>query len=488
MDELPIRKRAYVLLVLTLIGLGVYWVGLRGAYYADDFKLVFSDPSSKIFYFFSHANPNSSFYRPIEWMIVASIQSFAGMNTLPIHLLILLCHVVLSLLVYVAAFKLTKSQTAASLSSGYMLLSQANAMAVLGNDMLSQVAGTLFGFISLWYFYRFYSTARNEYRPTRSYFISLLLFAVSLWFKETSVSFALALTFLALIADDQEWSRRVRKATYYLSPFYAVTIIYVLVHYLVVTRQAADRYQFVFGTNMITNLTMSVLSAFTPVSSVTTYVAYSQHHFISLLVIIMVTFAVVAVVFFGLFKNGLTQPGKMLAAIAIANLFPMVLFKHMGELYIYNSMPAVAILFAEGAKNFFESFLKNRGSKFIGILLVGLLFLSHSYADYSKSKLSIADGNRASELIKEIEPFVDQVPNNGTLILLNPETQNTQYSIFLMNGFNVLIYGTNIINQLSGRYDMHVWIVDEESRGSELIPPNALVLTLRAGRVQRVNP
>ncbi|HUI29183.1 MAG TPA: hypothetical protein VLX91_03120 [Candidatus Acidoferrales bacterium] len=474
-------------MALSAVGFASYWVGLHGAYYADDFKLVFPNPSSKIFYFFSHPNPNSSFYRPLEWMVVSIVQWLAGMNTFPIHLIILICHIALSYLVFIAAFRLTESQPVAWLSSGYMLLSQANAMAVLGNDMLSQVCGTLFGFISIWYFYRVCIFIDEPHRQGRLYLFSLFCFTISLWFKETSVGFALALTLMPFMANAKRWSRNFLRSVYHLSPFYIVTAAYVMVHFSVVTRQAADRYEFHFGLNVLKNLCLSILSAFLPTSSVATFVAYSQHHFFSLSLIVIAALVVFSLFLVGLIRAGLTTPVKILIAVSLASLFPMLLFKHMGELYVYNSMPALAILFGLGIENFYQRYLKRRSAKIGGALLVGLLFLSHGDADFEKGRMGVIDGQRAAELINEIQPFIDKVSYDGTLVLLNPTAHGPRYSIFLMDGFNVLIYGTNILNQVSNRYDMHVWIMDEGSRESQSLPSDALVLTLTKNHVQMLN-
>ena len=111
------RRYSFVFLVLSLVRLAVHNLGLHGAYYADDFKLVFPDPSDKIYYFFSHANPSSSFYRPVEWMFVAD-------------------------------FKLTRSHAVSWLSSGYMLISHSNAMAIVGNDIATSGRGH-----SLWVYF-----------------------------------------------------------------------------------------------------------------------------------------------------------------------------------------------------------------------------------------------------------------------------------------------------------------------------------------------
>ena len=145
--------------------------------------------------------------------------------------------------------------------------------------MLLQVAGTLFGFISLWLFYRVFSHEEKVARSARMYFISLIFFTVSLLFKETSISFVVALTLVAVIAWKDYWRGKLLNALRYIYPFYGFAIIYMVIHFTIVPRQVAYRYQLVLSPNMLTNLMLSIFSALFPVLPVTTFVAYVQHHY-----------------------------------------------------------------------------------------------------------------------------------------------------------------------------------------------------------------
>lgn len=276
------RKNILIVLGLCLaIGCAIYGSGLNGAYYADDFKYVFDQPSTKTFHFFLHSNPNAAFYRPIESMLLAVVQTCFGTDTLPIHLLVLLCHILLTCFVYYASIELGFSKLQGSLAGAFMLVSQANAMAVLSNDALSQVAGTLFGFYSLWSFYRF--RVANKLNsdaattvPLNIYIASLLFFSVSLWLKETSLSFLLAVIILAFISAPRDKQFILRKNVLVVLPYVLISVIYILIRSLVVSGQADDRYTLSVGFNVIINIALTLYSAFLPISTVSLFSAFAE--------------------------------------------------------------------------------------------------------------------------------------------------------------------------------------------------------------------
>ena len=115
-----------------------------------------------------------------------------------------------------------------------------------------------------------------------------------------------------------------------------------------------------------------------------------------------------------------------------------------------------------------------------------MLFISHILAIRQKAELLTSNGERASFLLEKIMPYLSKVPERGTLVLLNPADSRVEYSIFLMNGFNVLRYGTNILCQISGRDDIQIWILDDKERGKINIPQDALILSFVNNNVQTI--
>ena len=71
------------------------------------------------------------------------------------------------------------------------------------------------------------------------------------------------------------------------------------------------------------------------------------------------------------------------------------------------------------------------------------------------------NGEYAYKLSCKILPFVKELPFNGKLILLNPVNDNLEYSIYLINDFNLFKYGIYYLNEISGRDDFETVIVEQ---------------------------
>jgi len=136
------------------------------------------------------------------------------------------------------------------------------------------------------------------------------------------------------------------------------------------------------------------------------------------------------------------------------------------------------MLFGIGLMTCAKQFSQRKLSKVAFVSLLVLLFASQVVSIQQKANLMKENGQKASSLVRQIIPFVHSVPVNGTLVLLNPVNTRPEYSVFLMNDFNVLKYGTNIISNLSGRKDIHIWIVSEQERTRLPIPSASLILYL----------
>ena len=131
-----------------------------------------------------------------------------------------------------------------------------------------------------------------------------------------------------------------------------------------------------------------------------------------------------------------------------------------------------------------KGFIQTKFWKVVAITFIVLLCTSQVISIQQKAFLMKENGRRACSLLVQIIPYVHKVPANGILVLLNPENTNPEYSVLLMNDFDVLKYGTNIINSLSGRKDIHIWIVNEHEREKLPIPSGSLFLTLVGNDVQ----
>jgi len=483
------------LLILSAIGFAIYFSGLTISYYGDDFGYVFAAPSTKILYYFSHRNPNHQFYRPINSSILAIIQHFCGLKTWPMHLINILFHVLLSWLVYLFMIKQRFSKSSTVAGSVFMVVSQANAMAVLSNDTFSQICGTFFGCATLWLLDRSLATSeghRDGPSPGVSYsfyLLSLCAFSISLLSKETSVSF-LPLSFGVLLI--RNWDRKnrrfiLRRSTIEMVPFIALTILYALVRWPLGLGQPAagqEGYNFHVGFNVVRNFTLFLMSAAVPISSARAFSLVYNRHFTAALSVAILSFAVILVVLYGVWRSGRHRFFLLVGGFALVALFPAILLGHISELYLYNAMPFLAVLVGAGLGRLLD-LNRARSLRFAASTAIfTLLFASHVIAIQSKASLMEENGERATELLQQIQPYLARVPKNGKLFLVNPASSQVEYSVFLLNGFNVLRYGENIINQIANRHDFRVEVVEHSELDRVGSEKDGVVLTLRDGIVR----
>jgi len=130
-----VKKYVLWLAALGLIGFLVYFAGIDIQYYGDDFLFLSDSSCSNFFHHFLRKNPNVGWYRPIETAFLACVQDHFYLNTIPIHIATISLHTLLSYLIFIVLLKLGYSHIQAILGSLFMLFSQANASAVLGNTL-----------------------------------------------------------------------------------------------------------------------------------------------------------------------------------------------------------------------------------------------------------------------------------------------------------------------------------------------------------------
>ncbi|HEX2613691.1 MAG TPA: hypothetical protein VHO02_08865, partial [Fibrobacteria bacterium] len=122
--------------VLAATGLVVYAAGLHGFYFMDDYQVVFDltpHVSAGSFLFGNPPENHFAFYRPLESAFLLLSQRTFGLNPLPVHIVQVALHATLAWMVFVILSGLGFSSLQARLGSLVMLVSQANAHAVLSN-------------------------------------------------------------------------------------------------------------------------------------------------------------------------------------------------------------------------------------------------------------------------------------------------------------------------------------------------------------------
>ena len=462
MAERNWRQLLILLVMLGIIGATIYWPGMRGKYFADDYQVVFAPVPSDIFHFFVHQNPHHNFaYRPLQATFLLLVQKQFGMSTWPIHYAQLGLHVLISWLVFIWMRRVGLSNQASLLGSLFMLVSQVNVSAVAGNDTFSQVSSALFGCGSLWSFY-----AYCQRSVTKSYLISVSAFALALLAKENSIGYVLPLGLMAWFCGERcaLSVARVKAVAVRLLPFLAILVLYLGLRSMVGVRATSEdesTYAIGIGVGNVQNLALFVGAAILPRSTVDMFIAGAEARYVTILLFVTEALLFALLVILGLWLCDRRKLPLIVCFFALIVVLPMTLFKHVSELYVYNAMPLLAIPVGVGL----DRILNTRGKrKILHFLVVSILLLmlgNQMSAVRSKATMMKENGEKSEVLLHQIVPLTDKVPEGGQLLLVNPDSMGVEYSVFLMRGFNVLSNGEHQINVLSGRSDFKISILTE---------------------------
>lgn len=518
-------------LVLIFVGLLIFLPGLNIERYGDDLQLVLDSPSSNPFYFFYNQHP-STWYRPLEFNFEAITQrTFGTITTMPVHIASILSHIFLAGLVYSLAIRLGFNKNQAVLGAFFFGLSQATAHPALSNDTLSQVWGTLLGFLSIWLICGPLKTPAGFLIP---YLLSLLTFALSLLSKESSLAF-LPIIFIFILwratrltanlssqndAPREDTTalkaifsfKRLKEAVIKIIPYAVVAILYFIIRSWVSNMPPSfgpGRYQFHLGLNIIKNVFSLIFAALTPFSSVTAFVAIANSNFFKISAIAGITVALTALIIWGISRSQKRSRVYLLASAALLAFFPMAALNHVSELHVYNALPFIAILAGAGLGKLWETsppFKFFVGSiekwRVFVLILIALLFASHVYAFETKLAFMIRNGERATSLISQLKDYSVNIPAGARLFLLNPpiKKDNTtkistsilspyapaEYSVFLIRGFNIL-ESANTIEQILDRSDIEIKII-EPADLAQLTGGNLILSLDDFGRLYKINP
>jgi len=445
-------------------------------YYADDFGFVFENRAAVPWYY--QTSSAYAFYRPIEAALLALIQENYGLNTLPLNLLHLTLHLSLCVLIYFAMVGLGYPALYATLGSYFMMISQANVHAVLSNDTFSQISSTLFGCMSLWLSYRSYemsreSSAKQTVNKCIAYhYLSVMLSGLAMFCKESGI------IFVAILAVFHVWAgwdggfrvSHLNRLPMRLLAYGLPVAVYLFLRWNAHPYELAigtGRYDFKMGTNILVNVGSLISACSLPVSSVAVFGFVKTGQTVELLVVTLFSSALLLAVMYGLCRSRNWSLPIIMASLAVITCFPVALLNHVSELHAYNSMPFVSIVVAAGIGKLVEERWARSWAKLsVSAIVVGLV-VGQVTAVHSKAAMMKNNGVTATHLMQELRPCVTSMPRNGRLVLVNPKASKPSYSIFVMNGFDVLDEaGIHRLKQLSMRTDLHIRITDGAVTGN----------------------
>lgn len=464
--------------VFFCLSIVLYWPGLRGGYFSDDLLFFFYSPPKHLWEYFAMRGAAAQAYRPLEAIILTAIQQRFWFNTLPIHLLSLAAHAGLACAVLSAARLLGLRASGAVLACGFMLVGQVGAPAVLGNDTLSQSASAMLGAWSALLLGRVWLARRSrpgERIRWKWLLASMALYAGTIFFKETGFGYlAIALLLIAAMAlEESEWARRLSTGFVFALPYGCVTVLYWLarLHAGAPTAESGS-YRIHVGLNLLRNLVEFAIAAFGPVSTVNGAVAMEMHKIPDLAFEGLGWLLVVTVMVIGIWISGRRALCGGVLGLAVASLFPAYLLTHVSELYLYNAVPWLALVFGIAFGSIWRLHLRG---KIAVLICVGVWISGEIHADRQKAELMAMNGHNAALVYAGLQPYLRALPHNGEIVLVNPPNREPEYSVFVLKGFDVVDLGNLRIGPIFGRPDVRVEIV-EQGRVATLAPREDRVL------------
>jgi hypothetical protein len=150
-------------------------------------------------------------------------------------------------------------------------------------------------------------------------------------------------------------------------------------------------------------------------------------------------------------------------------------------------MPFFSVAFGLAAGGIKNTIRNKNALRVAGLIVLITLLLGHAVATIDKSSQLQTNGQLANRLLVQLVPYATELSAGGTMLLLNPASPRVEYSVYRMNGFNVLRFGAqHRIRQLSSRHDINVRIVDAIWPSPTPVNTPRLILTLvNDGKVVR---
>jgi hypothetical protein len=466
-----------IALFWVLVAVCLYSTGLDGAYFSDDYLFAAARPVANPLRHFLDASLLSGWYRPIEAAILTSIQSAWQLDPRPVHALALFFHTVMIVLVIGAMRGQGGSRVAIAAAGGVMAISQANAMAVLSIDALSQLMSTLAGFGAVLVAGR---AAAGQTFGRRVMTAILLLLA--LFSKESGLAFLPAAVGMIALRRDVPSGTGNRDKLWDIVALLAVTALFFWM------RGRTDapslsfgdlRYQLRIGANIPTNFGLLALAVLLPGSNVWFVDAYRAGHSTTVALMIAGAVALAAWTVLGIGFSPRRRRGLAWLGCAALVVGPLLPLNHVSELYAYAAMPMLALAFGIAAEGWQD---RARGRP-AWVLFLIVLAVSHGAAIVDKARMMKRNGTEATRLMAQVEPWVARVPEHGELWLVQPDSLAPRYSVYRLNGFRPIEYSEQWLRDRHDRPDMQFEIVTESEARRHPANAQTVVLEWRDGQV-----
>jgi hypothetical protein len=373
-----------------------------------------------------------------------------------------------------------------------MALSQANAMAVLGLDTLSQVMTVMFGLGAVALLMKPAWAPVWQPGPLRLA-AALALYLLALFSKESAVGF-LPVLLLILWTDAGPAARATGPRTFAIT----LALLVLTAGFLALRSHAGapspefggERYDLRLGANLFANAGLGLLALALPGSTLWLVEATQQARWALAGLLAAGAVAVGAAVVTALWRAARRPQAARWIACGGLVMAPILPLNHVSELYAYQAMPFMAVAFGIAVATGWE-LLGRRGPRMALAVALALLGTLHVSAVREKLRLAVANGERAARLLASIEPWVARVPAGGTLALVTPDSLPKGYSVFHLSGYAPLRFAEGWLQERHGRPDLRLWVGRRAALADTLAAaPGTIVLEWRGDSVppRRIGP
>jgi hypothetical protein len=448
---------------MVIVGLITWLPSIGDKHYDDDYMFVFvGEKSLNLLSLLLHKSPFSAHYRPLEAAILYASQNLFSLSTsaYAIQGLAMIAYLASAVLIFRGMKRFGLKQKGALLASLIYVTHPIATPAILGNDSTSQLYSGLLGLLGVWLIASGSGLMSNEGLDDpqkvirRKYIQGFLALIGALLFKETAIGYFIAAILLVLFASYKRRSKRVCTAVS-LSMLIVILGGYMLVRSSMGLSETSGRYEVEFGANVPRNLAQLSTASLTPFSTVQIFLAQKHQSWLLLAGLLSGTLIVLSLVIYGL-----VGPDKkrtiinifVFATFLLCAFFPGILVKHVSELYANAAVPIIAFTLALAMNKAIDRRLMGVAMTFV----VAVVIFVQVQAVWSKAKLMKNNGEAAERMVGQLVNIVRAAPPETTIYLIEPATEQTVYSVYLLGAFDPITHAKRYIEHLSGRQDFSI--------------------------------
>ena len=303
--------------------------------------------------------------------------------------------------------------------------SQANTMATLGFDGHSEILGSLFSVVTLYFFILYWRRAKLIHL-----LISVTGFFLAILTNENSIS--TVVTIGCILGVEGRRGRSVKEVVITLFPFILLTAISWFVHGSL-TRQfiplsTNGRFRIDILTAVPRNLILYLLNIFSPVAT-TLVVQYK-----TVAAPLVFGWLAILLLLMGIYMLSHSCDKRLITLILLISfswMLPNLFFAHVSELYSFR--PAAA-LFAIPALVCGALLGERDARRYLAIALFSLFLIGNLFGIKGKEKLLRNNGLTAQRIVREVQARLPSPPPSTAVVLLNKEACPLTYSVYYLCG------------------------------------------------------